>query len=76
MIKIAVGGSKIDLLIQGENFQNVLTQASVKRICGADICGTDVVPSAEARDVSPDCSAALVPGSGSDEQDGIHEGGL
>jgi hypothetical protein len=43
MMKIAVGGSKINLLIQGESFQNVFTQDSSKRTCGADICGTAVV---------------------------------
>ena len=43
MVKIAVGGSKMTLLIQGENFQNVFTQASCERTCGADICGTAVV---------------------------------
>lgn len=31
MMRIAVGGSKINLLIQGENFRNVFTQASFKR---------------------------------------------
>jgi hypothetical protein len=43
MVKIAVGGSKMTLLIQGENFQNVFTQASFERTCGADNCGTVVV---------------------------------
>jgi hypothetical protein len=43
MVKIAVGGSKMTLLIQGENFQNVFTQASCERTWGADICGTAVV---------------------------------
>jgi hypothetical protein len=31
MVKIAVGGSKINLLIQGENFQKIFTRASFKR---------------------------------------------
>jgi hypothetical protein len=43
MVKIAVDGSKMALLIQGENFQNVFTQASFERTGGADICGTVVV---------------------------------
>jgi hypothetical protein len=43
MVKIADGGSKMALLTQGENFQNVFTQASFDRTGGADICGTAVV---------------------------------
>jgi hypothetical protein len=42
MVNIAVGGSKIALLIQGENFQNLFTQASCERTGSADISGTAV----------------------------------
>ena len=40
MVKIAAGGSKTDLLIQGENFQNTFTRASLERTCGADIASS------------------------------------
>src|SRR4051812_22079991 len=40
MVKIATGGTRMALLIQGENFQNTFTQASLERTRGIDIASS------------------------------------